>query len=114
MTRHSATPEKPAAKVVDIFTDGACSGNPGPGGWGALLRWDGHEKVPWRRARDHQQPHGADGGDQGAGEPEAPVKARPHTDSQYVMKGAKYRGEWTDLCDICELDHTKAMFLGAT
>jgi ribonuclease HI len=30
--------------VVDIFTDGACSGNPGPGGWGALLRYDGHEK----------------------------------------------------------------------
>ena len=29
---------------VQIFTDGACSGNPGPGGWGALLRLDGHEK----------------------------------------------------------------------
>lgn len=31
-------------KPVEIFTDGACSGNPGPGGWGALLRYDGHEK----------------------------------------------------------------------
>ncbi len=31
-------------KVIDIFTDGACSGNPGPGGWGAILRWNGHEK----------------------------------------------------------------------
>ncbi len=31
-------------KSVDIFTDGACRGNPGPGGWGALLRYDGHEK----------------------------------------------------------------------
>ena len=30
--------------VVDIYTDGACSGNPGPGGWGALLLWDGHER----------------------------------------------------------------------
>ncbi len=29
---------------VEIFTDGACSGNPGPGGWGAVLRWKGHEK----------------------------------------------------------------------
>ena len=29
---------------VEIFTDGACSGNPGPGGWGALLRYKGHEK----------------------------------------------------------------------
>ncbi|RUM88192.1 MAG: ribonuclease HI [Thermodesulfatator sp.] len=31
-------------KVVEIFTDGACSGNPGPGGWGALLRYKEHEK----------------------------------------------------------------------
>lgn len=30
--------------VVEIHTDGACSGNPGPGGWGALLRWNGQEK----------------------------------------------------------------------
>jgi ribonuclease HI len=30
--------------VVEIFTDGACSGNPGPGGWGAVLRWRGEEK----------------------------------------------------------------------
>jgi ribonuclease HI len=29
---------------VDIFTDGACSGNPGPGGWGAILRSGKHEK----------------------------------------------------------------------
>ena len=29
---------------VDIFTDGACSGNPGPGGWGALMRWNGKER----------------------------------------------------------------------
>lgn len=29
---------------VDIFTDGACKGNPGPGGWGALLRMGAHEK----------------------------------------------------------------------
>lgn len=31
-------------KQIDLFTDGACSGNPGPGGWGAILRWNGHEK----------------------------------------------------------------------
>ncbi len=30
--------------VVEIFTDGACSGNPGPGGWGALLRYNGTER----------------------------------------------------------------------
>lgn len=33
------TPER-----VVIYTDGACKGNPGPGGWGAWLRWGGHEK----------------------------------------------------------------------
>ncbi|BCK53190.1 hypothetical protein NWFMUON74_09620 [Nocardia wallacei] len=30
------------ASVVEIYTDGACSGNPGPGGWGSVLRWGGH------------------------------------------------------------------------
>ncbi|MEQ1888766.1 MAG: ribonuclease HI [Alphaproteobacteria bacterium] len=34
----------PSAGRVDIYTDGACSGNPGPGGWGALLVYDGAEK----------------------------------------------------------------------
>jgi ribonuclease HI len=32
------------AKGVEIWTDGACKGNPGPGGWGALLRYGDHEK----------------------------------------------------------------------
>ncbi len=31
-------------KTVTIYTDGACSGNPGPGGWGAILEWNGIEK----------------------------------------------------------------------
>ena len=31
-------------KYVEIFTDGACSGNPGPGGWGAILRYNGRER----------------------------------------------------------------------
>jgi len=29
---------------VEVYTDGACRGNPGPGGWGAILRFNGHEK----------------------------------------------------------------------
>lgn len=32
-------------KRVELYTDGACSGNPGPGGWGAILCYMGHEKV---------------------------------------------------------------------
>lgn len=31
-------------KTVTLYTDGACSGNPGPGGWGAILRYGAHEK----------------------------------------------------------------------
>lgn len=74
--------------VVDLYTDGACKGNPGPGGWGALLRFGDHEKELC------------------GGEPETTnnrmeltavieglralkraCKVRVHTDSQYVQKG---------------------------
>lgn len=33
------------AEVVEIYTDGACRGNPGPGGWGVILRYKGREKT---------------------------------------------------------------------
>ncbi len=33
------------SRVIEIYTDGACRGNPGPGGWAALLRYKGHEKT---------------------------------------------------------------------
>ncbi|MFO0294223.1 MAG: ribonuclease HI [Rhodospirillales bacterium] len=39
-----ATRETGSETLVELFVDGACSGNPGPGGWGAILRWRGHEK----------------------------------------------------------------------
>ena len=42
-------------KNVEIFTDGSCLGNPGPGGYGTLLRYKGHEKVVETFIR-----HGAD------------------------------------------------------
>jgi ribonuclease HI len=32
------------ADTVELWADGACSGNPGPGGWAAILRWNGHER----------------------------------------------------------------------
>ncbi len=56
-----------ASQTVDIYTDGACSGNPGPGGWGALLKMGDREKELWGGdRRDHQQPHGNDRRDRGA------------------------------------------------
>ncbi|QQD21421.1 ribonuclease HI [Venatoribacter cucullus] len=33
--------------TVHLFTDGACKGNPGPGGWGVLMRYGAHEKELW-------------------------------------------------------------------
>ena len=39
-------------KQVELFTDGACRGNPGPGGWGALLRYNGTEKPLYGAAPD--------------------------------------------------------------
>ena len=81
-----------AANVVEIFTDGACSGNPGPGGWGALLRFGDVEK------------------EMSGGEPETtnnrmemmgaiaalealtkPSQVKLYTDSKYVQQGIS---EW--------------------
>ena len=42
--RTGAGRARKAAEALEVFTDGACSGNPGPGGWGAILRYRGVEK----------------------------------------------------------------------
>ena len=79
-------------EIVEVWADGGCRGNPGPGGWGVLLKAGTHEKELW------------------GGEPattnnrmeltaviraleamKRPVRARIHTDSQYVQKGIS---EW--------------------
>lgn len=46
MTMSKADPDAdtPDADTVEMFTDGACLGNPGPGGWGVVLRWRGVER----------------------------------------------------------------------
>lgn len=77
---------------IDIFTDGACSGNPGPGGWGAILRAGVHEKEIWGG-----EPHTTNNRMELLAVIRAlellkrPVVARVHTDSQYVQKGIS---EW--------------------
>lgn len=79
-------------EVVEIFTDGACSGNPGPGGWGAVLRFGAHEKEIWGG-----EPHTTNNRMELLAVIRAldalkrPVRARVHTDSQYVQKGIS---EW--------------------
>ena len=75
-------------EVVEIWTDGACKGNPGPGGWGVLLKMGGVEKT-------------LHGGEllttnnrmemlaviEALGALKRPCKVLLHVDSQYVMKG---------------------------
>ena len=42
-------------KQVTLYTDGACSGNPGPGGWGAILMYGAKKKGDLRRRGVHNQ-----------------------------------------------------------
>jgi ribonuclease HI len=74
--------------VVEIFSDGACSGNPGPGGWGVLLRWDGHVKelsgFDPETTNNRMELMAAIVGLEAL---KRPCRVRLTTDSQYVFKG---------------------------
>ena len=78
----------PSSSIVELFTDGACSGNPGPGGWGVILRWRDTERELF-------------GGEpattnnrmellaviEGLRALKKPCRVAVYTDSQYVQKG---------------------------
>jgi ribonuclease HI len=84
--------EKSAAETIDIFTDGACSGNPGPGGWGAILRIGATEKELFGGERDTTNNRmELTAVIEALRALKRPVTARVHTDSQYVQKGIS---EW--------------------
>jgi len=77
---------------IDIYTDGACSGNPGPGGWGAILRHGTHEKELFGGEKDTTNNRmELMAVIEALRALKRPVKARVHTDSQYVQKGIS---EW--------------------
>ncbi|MBP2310876.1 ribonuclease HI [Azospirillum soli] len=82
------TTETPALKAVDIFTDGACSGNPGPGGWGAILRYGTVEKELYggepATTNNRMELMAAI---QALEALKKPVKVRLYTDSEYVKNG---------------------------
>lgn len=81
-----------AEEIVDIFTDGACSGNPGPGGWGAILRIHETEKELFGGERDTTNNRmELKAVIEALKALKRPVRARVHTDSQYVQKGIS---EW--------------------
>ena len=74
--------------IVDIFTDGACSGNPGPGGWGAILRWRGSEReLSGGEGETTNNRMELMAAIQALESLKRPVKARLHTDSQYLKVG---------------------------
>ncbi|MBK7017780.1 MAG: ribonuclease HI [Sulfuritalea sp.] len=78
--------------MIEIYTDGACSGNPGPGGWGAILRSGETERELFGG-----EPQTTNNRMEMTAVIEAlralkkPVAAKVHTDSQYVQKGIS---EW--------------------
>ena len=77
-----------SASTVQIYSDGGCRGNPGPGGWGVLLRYEGHTKTLYG-AESHTTNNRMElmGAIKGL---EALKKTCPvelYTDSQYVRKG---------------------------
>ena len=77
-----------AEEIVEIFTDGACSGNPGPGGGGAILRWRGSERELWGgEAMTTNNRMELMAAIQALETLKRPVHAKLHTDSQYLRDG---------------------------
>lgn len=83
--------------TVDIYTDGACSGNPGPGGWGAVLRYGTQERElhggePLETTNNRMELMAAI---QALESLTRPVVVRLHTDSTYVRNGiTKWMANW--------------------
>jgi ribonuclease HI len=74
---------------VDIFTDGACSGNPGPGGWGAILRYGKHEKeISGGEAETTNNRMEITAAIRALQSLTRPSEVIIHTDSRYLMDGA--------------------------
>lgn len=81
-----------SSQVVEIWTDGACKGNPGRGGWGALMRHGRHEKELYGgAAQTTNNRMELTGVIEALKALKRPCQVIVHTDSQYVQKGM---GEW--------------------
>lgn len=81
-----------SSDLVELFTDGACSGNPGPGGWGCVLRWRGNERelsgAELQTTNNRMELTAAIRGLEAL---KRPSSVRLTTDSQYLVKGVT---EW--------------------
>lgn len=73
---------------VEIYVDGACRGNPGPGGWGALLRYSGHEKeLSGSQSFTTNNQMELMAAIEGLNALSEPSEITIYTDSQYVKNG---------------------------
>ena len=90
-------------RCVEIYSDGACRGNPGPGGWGALLRAKGAEKELWGgEAQTTNNRMELTAVIRALEALKRPSTVRLYTDSLYVMKGIS---EWIHELEAARLAH---------
>lgn len=84
------------ARLVEVFTDGACRGNPGPGGWGVLLRYNGVEKsLQGSEAQTTNNRMELTAAIAGLEALTKPCRVRLTTDSRYVKDGVEsWLGNW--------------------
>ncbi len=81
--------------MIDIYTDGACRGNPGPGGWAALLKQGEHEReISGAEALTTNNRMELTAVIRALEALKRPVRARIYTDSEYVRRGIS---EWLPL-----------------
>lgn len=82
--------------MIEIYTDGACRGNPGPGGWAALLRMGAHEReISGAEAHTTNNRMELTAVIRALEALKRPVQARVYTDSEYVRRGvSEWLGSW--------------------
>jgi ribonuclease HI len=85
-----------AESAVDIFTDGACSGNPGPGGWGAILRYrDSERELSGAEALTTNNRMELQAAIAALEALKRPCTVRVHTDSSYLRDGiTRWLANW--------------------
>ena len=91
-----ASTDPVAEGTVEIFTDGACSGNPGPGGWGAVLRFGGTEReLKGGEAATTNNRMELMAAIRALEALSRPVAVRLHTDSTYLQLGiTRWLADW--------------------
>ena len=85
-------------KQIEMWTDGACSGNPGPGGWGCILRYREREKeLSGGAAETTNNRMEMTAVIEGLKQLKEPCRIRLSTDSKYVMEGVtRWMAGWQE------------------